>query len=89
MTVRDPAAASGEQRGRARSSKASLYRHSRNPDLLPRFSGLPSASGTLSGGCTKDSVLGSLRVQRAYRLDSESIFVKPLEEGRYDWSSDQ
>ena len=29
-----------------------------------------------------------LRVQGVYRLDSESIGVKPLEKGRYDWSAD-
>ena len=33
--------------------------------------------------------MGGWRVQRAYRLDSESILVKPFEKGRYDWSANQ
>jgi hypothetical protein len=88
MTVRDSAAASGGQLARARSSKAGLNRRSRNPDLPPRPSGLSSASGIHSSvSLWIPSV--SLRVRGAYRLDSESIGVKPFEKGRYDWSADQ
>ena len=57
MTVRDPAAAAGDQLARARASKASLNHRSRNPDLPPRLSGLSSASGILSSGFANDSVL--------------------------------